>query len=104
MKLADELRRASRRNPISIYYDMLIRDMRKEANEGGNHKIIQIAPTNYNAICKKLLNDGFDVKIYNFNIDNPTYMVYIVWDREKFDEVLKENTDIDTSKFHNGLV
>ena len=50
MKLADELRRESRRSPITLYYETLLRDMRLEAREGGNHKIVQIAPKWYNTI------------------------------------------------------
>ena len=34
MKLADEFRRYSRRNPISIYYDTLLSDMKQEAQDG----------------------------------------------------------------------
>ena len=102
-KIADEFKRYSRRNPITMYYEKLIDDMREEAREGGHHKVIQIAPTYYNEICKKLQNDGFTVIIYNFNIDNPSHMVYIVWDRERFDEALKDS-NIDTKTFHYGLI
>ena len=104
MKLiADEFKRKSRRNPIIMYYEKLIRDMRLEAEEGGHHKVIQIAPSYYNEICKKLMKDGFTVIISNFNIDNPSHMVYIVWDKERFDEALKDS-DVDTKKFHYGLI
>jgi hypothetical protein len=104
MKLAEEFRRESRRNPMTIYYETLLRDMRLEAREGGNHKIIQLAPNHYNTICKKLLNDGFEVRIYNYNVDNVSHMVYIIWDGEKFNEYLKDNTDIDPKNFHYGLI
>ena len=104
MKLADELRRESRRSPITLYYETLLRDMRLEAREGGNHKIVQIAPKWYNTIYQKLTKEGFEVKIYNYNVDNISHMVYIIWDKEKFDEVLKDNTDIDPNNFHNGLI
>lgn len=103
MKLADEFRRYSRRNPISIYYDTLLSDMKQEAQEGGNHKIVQIAPDYYNDICRKLKNDGFEVMIYNFKVDNPSHMVYIVWDKERFDTDLKDS-DIDVKNFHYGLI
>jgi hypothetical protein len=104
MKLADEFRRYSRRNPISMYYDKLIREMKLEAQEGGHHKVEQIAPEYYNDICRKLNNDGFEVMIYNFNIDNPSHMVYIVWDRERFEEALKDSDNIKLSDFHYGMI
>ena len=48
MKLiADEFKRKSRRNPIIMYYEKLIRDMKLEAEEGGHHKVIQIAPNSF---------------------------------------------------------
>lgn len=104
MKLADELKRTSRRNPISLYYDKLVRDMREEAREGGAYRVVSISPKNYNPMCKKLMNDGFDVSIYNFNIDNPSHLVYIVWDKERFEESLKDNESIDIKTFHHGLI
>jgi hypothetical protein len=104
MKLADELRRESRRSPITLYYETLLRDMRLEAREGGNHKIVQIAPTYYNNICQRLLKEGFEVRIYNYKVDNPSHMVYIIWDKERFDESLKDNDDIDLKNFHYGLI
>lgn len=103
MKLADELKRTCRRNPLSLYYDMLVSDMRKEAKEGGGYRVVSISPNNYNPLCKKLMNDGFDVRIYNFNVDNPSHLVYIIWDKDKFEEVLKES-DLDVKTFHYGLI
>ena len=104
MKYADELRRLSRRNPISVMYEILLRDLKLEAQEGGNHKVITLAKSNYNLITKKLLNDGFEVIINNYNNDNESYMTFIIWDKEKFNEALEEATDIDKSTFHYGLI
>ena len=104
MKYADELRRLSRRNPITNYYEALLRDLKVEASEGGNHKIIALAKDNYNLIAKKLLNDGFTVIINNYDVEHESHMTYIVWDKEKFDEALKDSEDIDTSTFHYGLI
>lgn len=103
MKLADEFRRESRRNPMTMYYEKLLKMMREEAREGGHHRVEQVAPTYYNELCKKLQNDGFKVIIANFNVDNPSHMVYIIWDEERFNEDLKDS-DIDKSKFHYGLI
>ena len=104
MKFADELRRLSRRNQMTMYYEILMGDLRREAFEGGNHKVITLSSSNYNPICSKLLRDGFDVIINNYNPDNMSYMTYIVWDREKFNEALKEAEDIDPKSFHYGLI
>lgn len=104
MKFADELRRLSRRNPITNYYEALLRDLKTEASEGGNHKIVTFATSNYNIITKKLLNDGFTVIINNYDESHESHVTYIVWDKENFDKYLEENTDIDTSTFHYGLI
>jgi hypothetical protein len=103
MKIAEEFRRYSRRNPISMYYERLLRVMKEEAQEGGHHRVEQIAPVYYNDICRKLQNDGFKVMIYNYKVDNPSHMVYIVWDEERFKEDLKDS-DITLDKFHYGLI
>ena len=102
--LADELKRLSRRDKLILYYELLTSDLKEEAYMGGNHKVINIGSENYNAVCKRLLKDGFEVIINNYNHENPSYMVFIVWDKEKFEEALKENTDIDKTKFHYGLI
>lgn len=104
MKYADELRRLSRRNPITNYYESLLRDLKVEASEGGNHKIITLAKNNYNLIAKKLLTDGFEVIINNYDEEHESHLTYIVWDREKFNEYMNDNTDIDKSTFHYGLI
>ena len=104
MKYADELRRLSRRNPITNIYESLLRDFKLEAQEGGNHKVITFAKNNYNPIVKKLLSDGFTVIINNYDAEHESHMTYIVWDKEKFDEALKDSEDIDTSTFHYGLI
>lgn len=104
MKLADELRRECRRNPISLYYTMLISDIWKEAREGGTHKVITLNTVNYNTICKKLLNDGFTVFIYNYNIENSSHMTYVIWDKERFDESFKDNKDAKDKPMHYGLI
>ncbi len=104
MKFADELRRLSRRNQMTIYYEMLMGDLRREAFEGGNHKVVTLSKGNYNPICSKLLRDGFEVIINNYNPENMSYMTYIIWDKEKFNEALKEATDIDPKSFHYGLI
>ncbi len=104
MKLADEFRRECRRSQTVLYYEALLRDMRQEAREGGAYKVIQISPTYYNVICKKLITDGFDVRIYNFKVDNPSHMVYIIWDKEKFEKILSESEDINLKNFHYGLI
>lgn len=104
MKYADELRRLSRRSPITNMYEALLRDLKAEAQEGGNHKIITFAKDKYNPIVKKLLSDGFTVIINNYDEEHESHMTYIVWDKDKFDEALKESTDIDTSTFHYGLI
>lgn len=103
MKIADEFRRACRRNQMTIYYEMLLRDMRTEAREGGTHKIVHIASLNYNTICKKLLNDGFTVMIYNFDENNNTHVTYIIWDKERFDKDW-ECEEHENIKTHYGLI
>ncbi len=67
MKIADELRRLSRRNPMTIFYESLLRDLRLEAQEGGNHRVVTFAKSNYNPIVNKLLKDGFKVIINNYD-------------------------------------
>lgn len=104
MKYADELRRLSRRNPITNIYEGLLRDLKNEAQEGGNHKVIALAKDNYNPIVKKLISDGFTVIINNYDVEHHTHMTFVIWDKEKFDEALKEATDIDKSTFHYGLI
>lgn len=106
MKLADELRRMCRKSKIVLYYDALLRDIKREAQEGGTHRVVTIADTNYNQVCKKLLNDGFTVMIYNFSEDNSSYVTYIIWDKERFDKDFAENEDVKNKKvkLHYGLV
>ena len=104
MKYADELRRLSRRNPITNIYESVLRDLKLEAQEGGNHKVITFAKANYNPIVKKLLIDGFTVIINNYDEEHESHMTFVIWDKEKFDEALKDAEDIDTSKFHYGLI
>lgn len=104
MRYADELRRLSRRNPITNIYESLLRDLKLEAQEGGNHKVVTFATNNYNPIVKKLLSDGFTVIINNYDAEHESHMTFIIWDKEKFDEALKDATDIDTSTFHYGLI
>lgn len=104
MKFADEMRKLCRRNKITIYYERLLGDIKEEAFEGGTHKVITIASTYYNEICRRLTRDGFKVMIYNYNEANTSYMTYIVWDEERFYTDLKESTDINPKNFHTGLV
>lgn len=104
MKYAEELKRLSRRHPHTLMYEGLKRDLKLEAQEGGNHKVIMLSKDNYNIIAKKLLTDGFEVIINNYKEDNESFMIFIVWDNEKFHEALKEATDIDKSTFHYGLI
>ena len=104
MKFADELKRLSRRNQMTMYYEILMGDLRREAFEGGNHKIITLSSENYNPICHKLLRDGFEVIINNYNPDNMSHMTYIIWDKDKFNESLKDAEDIDPKSFHYGLI
>lgn len=104
MKFADELRRLCRRNQMTIFYEVLMGDLKKEAFEGGNHKIITLSSDSYNPICKKLLRDGFEVIINNYNPENMSHMTYIVWDKDKFNEALKEAEGIDQKSFHYGLI
>lgn len=104
MKLADELRRESRRHPISLYYSMLIADIREEARHGGNHKVVTLSSENYNPICKKLLTDGFEVMIYNYDSNNSSHMTYIIWDKEKFNEAFNENKEAKDKPKHYGLI
>ena len=104
MKYADELRRLSRRNPLTNFYEGLLRNLKEEASEGGNHKIITLSKSNYNPVAKKLLNDGFTVVINNYDAEHESHVTYVIWDKEKFDEALKDAKDIDTSTFHYGLI
>ena len=106
MKLADELRRMSRKSPTVLYYDALLRDIRTEALEGGNHKVITLSPDNYNVICKRLLSDGFSVMIYNYDAENPSHLTYIIWDKERFDNDFNENEEVKNKniKLHYGLI
>lgn len=104
MKYAEELRRLSRRQPYILMYEGLLRDLKLEAQEGGNHKVVAFSTANYNPIVKKLLAEGFEVIINNYDAEHESHMAFIIWDKEKFNETLKEATDIDTSKFHYGLI
>ena len=104
MKYAEELRRLSRRQPYILLYEGLLRDLKLEAQEGGNHKVVAFSTANYNPIVKKLLAEGFEVIINNYNEEHQSHMAFIIWDREKFDEALKDATDIDQSTFHYGLI
>lgn len=104
MKYAEELRRLSRRHPHTIMYESLLRELKLEAQEGGNHKIVTFATSNYNPIAKKLLNDGFEVIINNYDAEHESHMAFIVWDKERFNEALKEAEDIDPKTFHYGLI
>lgn len=104
MKYADELRRLSRRQPYILMYEGLLRDLKLEAQEGGNHKVVAFSKSNYNPIVSKLLKEGFEVIINNYDAEHESHMAFIVWDKEKFDEALKEATDIDQSTFHYGLI
>ena len=104
MKYAEELRRLSRRQPYILLYEGLLRDLKLEAQEGGNHKVVAFSTANYNPIVKKLLAEGFEVIINNYNEEHQSHMTFIIWDREKFDEALKDATDIDQSTFHYGLI
>lgn len=104
MKYADELRRLSRRQPYILMYEGLLRDLKLEAQEGGNHKVVAFSKPNYNPIVSKLLKEGFEVIINNYDAEHESHMAFIVWDKEKFNEALKEATDIDQSTFHYGLI
>lgn len=104
MKLADEFRRMCKKSPLVLYYDVLLRDMKLEAQEGGTHKVITLANNNYNLICKKLINDGFTVMIYNYDETNNSHMTYIIWDKERFDKDFAENEDAKKVKLHYGLI
>ena len=66
--------------------------------------VVTFSKDNYNPIVEKLLKDGFEVIINNYDSQNESYMTFIVWDKEEFDNILKEATHIDTSKFHYGLI
>ena len=103
-KYADELKRLSRRQPYILMYEGLLRDLRLEAEEGGNHKVVTFSKANYNLIVKKLLAEGFEVIINNYDAEHESHMAFIVWDKEKFEEALKDAEDIDKSKFHYGLI
>ena len=106
MKLADELRRISRKSPTVLYYDTLLRDIKSEALEGGNHKVVTLSSESYNIICKRLITDGFDVMIYNYNNENSSHLTYVIWDKERFDKDFKENEDVKNNniKLHYGLI
>lgn len=103
-KYADELKRLSRRQPYILMYESLLKDLRLEAQEGGNHKVVAFSKENYNPIVKKLLADGFEVIINNYDAEHESHLAFIVWDKERFDEILEEATDIDKTKFHYGLI
>ena len=106
MKLADEFRRISRKSPTVLYYDTLLRDIKSEALEGGNHKVVTLSSESYNIICKRLMADGFNVMIYNYNNENSSHLTYIIWDKERFDKDFKENEDVKNNniKLHYGLI
>lgn len=104
MKYAEKLRELSKTDKNIIMYEDLLEQLRLEAREGGNHMVVTFSKVNYNPIVEKLLKDGFEVIINNYDSQNESYMTFIVWDKEEFDKILKEATHIDTSKFHYGLI
>jgi hypothetical protein len=104
MKLADEMRNICRRPPSRLYYDNLIDEIRKEAREGGAYKIVALSPNNYDFMAKKLVQDGFNVLIYNYNPENPSHMTYIVWDRPAFDKWLSEHEEMTIEDFRDDTV
>ena len=104
MKYAEKLRKLSKTDKNIIMYEDLLEQLNLEAREGGNHMVATFSKTNYNPIVEKLLEDGFEVIINNYNADNESYMAFIIWDKEEFDKILKEATHIDTSTFHYGLI
>lgn len=104
MKYAEKLRKLSKTDKNIIMYEDLLEQLNLEAREGGNHMVATFSKANYNPIVEKLLEDGFEVIINNYNADNESYMTFIIWDKEEFDKILKEATHIDTSTFHYGLI
>lgn len=102
--LADELKRLSKREPYITMYEDLLEQLMAEARMGGNHRVVTFSKENYNPIVKRLISDGFDVIINNYDPQNESYMTFIVWDKEEFDKILEEATHIDKSKFHYGLI
>ncbi len=106
MKLAEKLKTISRTDPMELYLNAIKRDMRAEAEEGGIYKIISVAADMYNDLCKAMMDEGFEIMIYNFKEDNSSYYVYIIWDKEKFDELIAQNESF-TNKdvvLHYGLI
>ena len=104
MKYAEKLRKLSKTDKNIIMYEDLLEQLRFEAREGGNHMVVTFSKANYNPIVEKLLEDGFEVAINNYNADNESYMTFIIWDKEEFDRILKEATHVDASTFHYGLI
>ena len=104
MKYAEKLRKLSKTDKNIIMYEDLLEQLNLEAREGGNHMVATFSKVNYNPIVEKLLEDGFDVIINNYNADNESYMTFIIWDKEEFDKILKEATHVDASTFHYGLI
>lgn len=104
MNVAENLKQLSKREPYVSMYEDLLEQATSEARMGGNHMVATFGKDNYNPIVEKLLKDGFEVIINNYDSQNESYMTFIVWDKEEFDKILKEATHIDTSKFHYGLI
>ena len=105
MKLAEELNKIAHTDPMELYYAALERDMRAEAQEGGIHKIVAIADSMYNEVCQHLMDEGFEVMIYNYNAENPSHYVYIVWDSETFHkEFIDDNPNLKDVTLHFGLL
>lgn len=106
MKLAEELREICNSDPMELYVEALKRDLRSEALEGGIFKIVSIAPNMYNDVCQMMMDEGFEVMIYNYKEDNPTHYVYIIWDSEKFHELINQNLSFHNEEvvLHYGLI
>lgn len=104
MNVAENLKQLSKKDPYLFMYEDLLEQAMGEARMGGNHMVVTFSKENYNPIVEKLLKDGFEVIINNYDPQNESYMTFIIWDKEEFDKILKEATHIDTSKFHYGLI
>lgn len=104
MNIAENLKQLSKREPYVSMYEDLLEHATSEARMGGNHMVVTFSKDNYNPIVERLISDGFEVIINNYDSQNESYMTFIVWDKEEFDKILKEATHIDTSKFHYGLI
>ncbi len=102
--LAEELKRLSKREPYVTMYEDLLEELMAEARAGGNHMVVTFGKDNYNPIVERLISDGFEVIINNYDPQNVSYMTFIVWDKEEFNKILEEATHIDKSKFHYGLI